>query len=248
MRYWLFLSLGSLVILLSSCNPQNLFKSKQAVTIPDSLLSPYSDGFEHVVKTDDKLTVSIWNHDDISVGSTFNIYNSNEVYGKWVLVDKRGEVNLPVLGRMKVAGKTTREIADTLTGLYAKQIVNPVVVVKVLNRQVTILGEVIHPASHNLEKEKYGLMEMIGRSGGFDTYADKKHVTIVRQVGKESKKIEIDMTQLAEYEAHNYAIEANDIIYVPARRSKMVDKRATTLIPFAGLITALVVAISFFNK
>lgn len=232
---------------LCSCSPQNLFMSSKC-TKPDSLFKHYTEGFEHTIKPDDKLTISIWNHDDLSIGSTFSIYNSNEVYGKWVLVDKRGDVVLPALGKLHVIGKTTGELADTLTSLLGKQIVRPIVAVKVLNRQVTVLGEVIRPASHNLEKEKYGILEMIGNSGGFDTYADKKHVVLIRQVGLEVKKIEIDMTQLSEFQKNNFVVEANDIIYVPSRRAKVFDKRATTLIPFAGLVTALVVLISFVSK
>lgn len=235
-------------LFLFSCSPQNLFQSKGKSPASDSLFANYSDEFEHKIKPDDKLTISIWNHDDLSVGSTFSIYNSNEVYGKWILVDKTGTAMIPPFGKMKVEGMTARELADSLTILHTSQLVHPIILVKILNRQVTVLGEVIHPSSLTLEKEKYGILEMIGRSGGFDTYADKKHITIIRQVGKKSKKIELNFTKLSEYETHNFIVEANDIIYVPTRRAKVFDKRATTIIPFAGLVTALVVLISFLGK
>jgi polysaccharide export outer membrane protein len=248
MRNPILLLLAVVSFILFSCSPQNLFVSKVTKSAPDSLFTHYADGFEHKIKPDDKLTISIWNHDDLSVGSTFGIYNSNEVYGKWVLVDKLGNTMIPVLGKLHVEGMTARELADTLTVFHSTQLVHPIIVVKILNRQVTVLGEVIHPASHVLEKEKYGILEMIGRSGGFDTYADKKHITIVRQVGKETKKTELDFTKLSEYEIHNFVVEANDIIYVPTRKAKVFDKRATSIIPFAGLVTAVVVLISFLGK
>lgn len=248
MKVGSLIGLGLALWVFTACSPQNLFQSKVSRPVPDSLMVRYADAFEHRIRPDDKLTISIWNHDDLSVGSTFGIYNSNEVYGKWLLVDSKGMIAVPALGVLQVAGFTTSALKDTLTKLYSKQIVDPVVVVKVLNRQVTVLGEVIHPATHTLEKEKNGVVEMIGRSGGFDTYADKKHVTIIRQVGTQTVKIEMDLTDLADYELHNFVLESNDIIYIPTRTSKLMDKRATTIIPFAGMITAVVVLISFISK
>ncbi|MBC7391035.1 MAG: polysaccharide biosynthesis/export family protein, partial [Opitutaceae bacterium] len=125
-------------LFLGSCSPQNLFKSKGIATVPDSLFTHYSTSFEHKIRVDDKLTISIWNHDDLSVGSTFGIYNSNEVYGKWVLVDKSGNTIVPAFGKMHVAGLTAGQLADSIAGMFARQIVNPIVTVKILNRQVTV--------------------------------------------------------------------------------------------------------------
>ena len=87
-----------LSLYLTSCSPQNLFVSKSKVATSDSLFTSYSEEFEHKIRPDDKLTISIWNHDDLSVGSTFSIYNSNEVYGKWILVDKTGTAMIPPFG------------------------------------------------------------------------------------------------------------------------------------------------------
>ena len=83
------------------------------------------------IKTDDKISLSIWNHDDMSIGSVFSIYNSNEAYGKWVLVDKAGFVSFPKIGKVKVSGLNCPQAADTLQALFAKYLVDPIIVVKV---------------------------------------------------------------------------------------------------------------------
>ncbi|TAE89828.1 MAG: hypothetical protein EAY81_01730 [Bacteroidetes bacterium] len=145
-----------LILLLSallSCQSNRLFKT--SLPIKDSVNYAADSAFEHLIKPDDKLSISIWNHDDLSVGSIFGIYNSNEVYGKWLLVDKKGEVAVPAAGKIKLAGLSTRQAADTLKILLSHKIVNPVIVVRVLNLQATVLGEVKNPGVFMLEKERF---------------------------------------------------------------------------------------------
>ncbi|MEM7035682.1 MAG: response regulator, partial [Bacteroidota bacterium] len=125
----------------------------------------------HRIQPDDKVSLSIWNNDDMSVGSVFGIYNSNEVYGKWVLVDARGFATLPLIGNVHLAGKSTTEAAELLQEMYGKEIREPVIVVRVLNREVTVTGEVKEPGNFILDKEKYTLAEVLGKAEGFTDYA-----------------------------------------------------------------------------
>ena len=50
---------------------------------------------------------------------------------------------------------------QTLTTLYSRLIVNPVIVLKVPNREVTVLGEVKSPGTLQLEKEYTSLVEVL---------------------------------------------------------------------------------------
>jgi len=235
------------IVLLNSCATQNLFQGKRKVQ-SDSTYIKAELGGEHIIKKDDKITLSIWNHDDLSVGSLYGIYNSNEVYGKWVIVDGEGCVNLPQIGNVKLAGLTTMEAQKLLVGLYSKYIVSPVVVVKVINIEVTVLGEVKNPANYVLDKENNTLAEVIGKAGGFDFYANKKYIQVVRGTGKNTQQIIIDMTKMENYQLINLRLEAGDVVYVPTRQGKMLDKKAPIIIPFVSLVTAMVVLLNVVSK
>lgn len=227
----------AIAMLMSSCSYQNILSSQQENDINELLR--IDTVYEHHISVDDKLSVSVWNHDNMSIGSLFGIYNSNEVYGKWVLVDAEGYAMMPKIGRVRLGGLTCVEAADQLTQQYAEILVDPILVVKVLNRDVTILGEVRTPGKYILEKEKNTITEILGNAQGFEFYADKKNIQLIRN----NKSYRIDFTKLVD---NNYQllIQSGDVINVPTKRGKAIDKKAPTLIPFASALTALAVIAS----
>lgn len=178
---FLIVFIFSFTFLFSSCKIQNLMQSSTIETNNEDLFSAESRNYEYTIQPEDKLAVSIWGHDDLSIGSVFGIYNSNEVYGKWVLVDKGGKVALPQLGQVKVANLTTRQLTDSLTMAYAKFIKKPIIVVKVLNKRVALLGAVKQASSMILDEDQVPLLDLIAKAEGFDYYADKSQVKLVRE-------------------------------------------------------------------
>lgn len=229
--------------LLQSCANPNLFQSKTNDNKAQELASLFTDSV-HTIKTDDKVSVSIWNHDDLSVGSVFGIYNSNEVYGKWVLVDKSGFIELPKIGRVNVGGLSTTEAANQLKTPYSKFIKDPIIVVKVLNREVTVLGEVATPGNYLLEKEKNSLFELLGKAGGINYYGNAAELKLIRG----NKEFDLDLTSMAEFTQNNIILRAGDIIYVPIKSGKNLDKKAPTIISIASVATTLVVILSLFSE
>jgi len=226
----------------SACKTQNLFRTSEHGNA-EALLT---DGQAHisVIQPDHKISVSIWNHDDLSIGSVFSIYNSNEAYGKWVLVNDSGEVVLPRVGKVRLGGLTCPAAADTLEQLYAPILVDPVIVVKILNREVTVLGEVRTPGVYLLEKEKNTLTELIGKAQGFERYADLERVQLIR----EGVSYELDLTELNQPSYHSLVMQAGDLLHVASRKEKRLDEKAPTIIPFASALTAVAVFFSIFAR
>ena len=229
-------------VLFYSCATQNLFQSKTSKYKGIDSTLVISKQHTHLIKPDDKINISIWNHDDLSVGSIFGIYNSNEVYGKWVLINKDGKTKLPKLGLIHLEGLTTGEAAEKLKTLYATYIKNPIIVIKVLNREVIILGEVLNPGTYLLEKEENTLFEIIGKAGGLNFYGDKKKVKFIR----ESKEHILDLTKMEDFELNNIIVQSGDLIYIPTKKGKMIDKKSPTLIPFTSIATTLAIIFSLF--
>jgi len=210
----------------------------------EDLFSAASRNYEYIIQPEDKLSVSIWGHDDLSVGSVFGIYNSNEVYGKWVLVDKEGRVSLPQLGQVKVANLTTRQLTDSLKVQYSKFIQKPIIVVKVLNKRVSLLGAVKQASSVILDEDQIPLLDLLAKAEGFDYYADRSQLKLVRK--KEGLPVEyiIDLTQMETYEQSNILIRPGDVIYVPNKNGKAFDKKSNRMVPFLGVISSIAVLIS----
>lgn len=241
------LTLLLIAFLITSCKSTNLFQNtkKEYASVEELKQQQYTP---YHIRLDDKISVSIWNHDDLSVGSIFGIYNSNEVYGKWVLVAPSGDIQLPKIGTIKAESLSIQELQNQLKVEYAKFILEPIVVVKVLNREVTVLGEVKNAGTFLLEKEKNTLIELLGKAGGLNFYANQKKVQLIRKVGILEKQYLIDLSKLEEYELHQIQLLADDVIYVPTKKGKALDKKAPTIIPFTSVVTSLGIVFSLLVK
>jgi polysaccharide biosynthesis/export protein len=117
-----------LSFLLISCKTQNLLvkqESKQSVDSVDVTFQ-YEPNYQYSIRKDDKVSISVWGQDELSVGSVYGIYNSNEVYGKWLLVDANGNIELPKIGTVYVLDKTIPQLKEMLKIGFQKWIINPI--------------------------------------------------------------------------------------------------------------------------
>ena len=147
-----------------------------------------------MIRKDDKLNLSIWDNDDLSVGSIFGIYNSDQGYGKWVMVDTKGMITVPKIGEIKVEGLTVSAAKDSLVKAYSRWIVKPIIDIKVLNKKLLLSVTCGHQVKITLEKDNNTLVELIGKAGdGF--YANKSKVKVIRMVDNNPKYITVDPDQ-----------------------------------------------------
>jgi len=232
-----------LAVGMSSCSVQNVFVENRYYQI-DSTFFLKPELYEHVIRPGDKITISVWNHDDLSIGSIYTIYNSNEVFGKWVTVGIDSTIPVPKLGRVHLAGLKISEAEKTLTQKFSNHIVDPAVTVKVLNKEITVLGKVRSPGQYILEKDQTTVMDALAMAEGTIYYADKKHVRLVRN----GKTYLINLTKLNTFHLTNLTIRAGDLLIVPSLKASVFDQKINVIIPFASAISALSIAASFLIK
>ena len=248
MRYLIILAAS--LTLLSACGTQNLMGEKNKVMkehvlqLDSSFL--YNPNYEYVIRENDKVSISVWGQDELSVGSTYGIYNSNEVYGKWLMVDKQGNIEVPKIGSFNALGLTEIELKDTLKTLFGEWIVNPIVDVKILNKDITILGEVRNPGVYDVDKNYNSLFELFAMSGGIEDYANLKYVKVFRQDGPHVKVATLNLKEYGNYFAQNIQLLPSDIVVVPSKRYKEFDTRISVIIPFTSAITSAAIFKSAF--
>lgn len=233
---------------LTSCKTTNLFVDKDASNKIEDLPSVFTqdENYQYHIRKDDKITISLWGQDDLSVGSTYGIYNSNEVYGKWLMVDAEGNIEVPKLGTLHVENMTIIQLKRVLKNYFAEWIKNPIVDIKVLNREITVLGEVRDPQVLNVDKERNTLLEIIAKCNGLEFYANPKYIKVLRQVGEDVHIANIDLTKKDDYLMKNINLYPGDVVIVPAKRFKEFDRRISTIIPFTTTITAAAILMGTF--
>lgn len=246
MKYFFFLI--TVGVALSSCKTNNLFvdrKASHAVAALDSVFWNNSD-YQYHIRKDDKITISVWGQDDISVGSTYGIYNSNEVYGKWLMVDANGNIEIPKIGTFHVETMTIIQLKDTLKTIYSDWVKVPVVDVKILNREITVMGEVRDPQVITIDKERNTLLEMIAKCKGFEFYANPAYVKVFRQVGAHVHVAHLDLTKSSDIRYRNIDLYPGDVVVVPSKKYKEFDKRISTIIPFTTALTSAAIFMGAF--
>ncbi len=237
-------------LFLQSCTVNNILSQsgEKVDNTVSALDSVFHDNYEYEyhIRVDDKVNISVWLHDELSVGSVYGIYNSNEIYGKWLLVDRNGNIEVPRIGTLHVEHMTIIELKDLLTSHLKEWLLNPIVDVKIQNKEISILGEVRNPQVITIDTEQVRLLDIIAKANGFEFYADIKHVKVFRQVGSDVYIANIDLSKADSYLQRNIALHPGDVVVVPARNAKRFDRQLANIVPLTSVATAVAILFSAF--
>jgi polysaccharide export outer membrane protein len=140
-------------------------------------------------------------------------------------VDSRGQIELPVIGRITVAGHTLEQIRDsvnarvTATG-YLKDLS---VQVRFLSFRVTILGEVNSPGTYTIPSQKINVLEALGMARDVTMFSRRDNILVVRE--EEGKRLygRINLKSKDLFSSQYYYLKPNDILYVEPHKSKVLS-------------------------
>lgn len=247
----------AVTLLLSSCAAPKIAyfqdrqpgNAEQLVNPKDIQIRP-KDKISILVNSKDPLLMDLFNLPIISrqIGSKTN-YNSTQGVSGYT-VDKNGDIDFPVLGKIQVAGKTREEIADYIKNelIVQNQVKDPVVTVEFMNLTVAVLGEVVKPGRFNIDKDQLTILDAIGMAGDLTIYGKRDNVLVQREEDGKLVTYQVDLSSGADlYTSPVYYLQQNDVIYVEpnsvrARQSTVNGNniRSTSFwISLASLLTSV---------
>ena len=150
-----------------------------------------------------------------SVSSTTLSSTGQDVLG--YTVDKNGEIDFPVLGKIYVAGKTREEIAEYIKSELMREnlVKDPVVTVEYLNLCVSVLGEGNNPGRYNIDRDRTTILDVLSMAGDLTINGNRTNIMVMRQDGKNQRIYGIDLTQGNNiYSSPAYYLQQNDVVYV----------------------------------
>lgn len=251
----------SCIFLLSSCSVTKKVAYFQDINASGtSSLEKEGEFKELTIHTDDILSISI-----VTIDAT-TAMPVNQLAGQSVttaasasnpaglssasgfLVDKNGEIDIPVVGKVKVAGLTTYEARELIKTKASVVYRDPNVQVRHANFKITVLGEVARPSSYVLPNEKVSVLDALGMAGDLTIFGRRENVLLIRDIDGKKEFVRLDLNSSQLFNSPFYYLKQNDVIYVEPNKGKAASLNQARTQTFAVIGTALSVLIVLFSR
>ena len=167
------------------------------------------------------------------------------------LVDPNGFLEMPLIGKVKVAGLNADAAADIIKQELMKFVKNPSISVRFLSQKFTILGEVNRPGIYNLLSDRVTLPEVLGTAGDLTIFGKRDNVMLIRTYENGKREVvKINLNSRKVLDSPYYFMKNNDVIYVEPTAGRITSSdRTLQLIPIVtGITTTLVLLVNFLFK
>lgn len=172
-------------------------------------------------------------------GNNMNQQNRRPERDYLILPDSTAE--LPMVGKVKLAGLTMNEAQILLKDLYAEFYNDPYVIVRYGNKRVVVLGGTNEGIVIPLQNENTTIVEVIALAGGIPRNNHSDNIRLIR--GKEV--FLVDLSTVEGYLSSNQVVESGDIIYIePVPR--VIAQSASEVSLIVSTITALTTLVLLF--
>ncbi|WP_432709232.1 polysaccharide biosynthesis/export family protein [Pedobacter sp.] len=164
------------------------------------------------------------------------------------LVDKNGEVELAVIGKIKLIGLTTYEARELLRSKVREFYNEPSVQVRFANFKVTVLGEVARPAAYTLPNEKVSILDAIGLAGDLTIYGKRENVLLIRDNNGKKQFARFSLNSSELFSSPFFYLKQNDVIYIEPNKARVAANNAARSQTFAILGSAISVLIVLITR
>jgi polysaccharide export outer membrane protein len=149
-----------------------------------------------------------------------------------------------VIGNIFVKGKTLPEVSITIKDSLYHILNQPIVTVKLVNRYISVLGDVRSPGHYSFSQEKLSIYDAIGYAGDITDYGDRNHVILVRNENGQNIRANLDLTKSDILASDYYYLRPNDIVYVKPLRNKFWGMRQ---FPFSLIFSTITTGLLIYN-
>jgi protein involved in polysaccharide export with SLBB domain len=160
----------------------------------------------YILSPNDQVAVEVFGEDDLRTNGRLN---------------PEGNLSVPLLGSVHLAGLTLTQAAAKITELYGRDyLVNPKVNVMLLNyarRRFSILGQVNRPGSYEMPESSPGgidLLEAVAMAGGYTRIAAPERITVRRHDASGDHVFKVNAKRFTKGSGGGFLVEPGDTITV----------------------------------
>lgn len=211
-----------LTAFLFSCTSQKKVVYFQPDVNVDSVMTFKDTGYVALIQPNDILNIFV-----ASISAEASQYfnysdnpNDDNSMASGYLVDSYGNIQMPLVGVVHLAGLSSAAARDTIMKRLEKYIISPSVKLSIRNYRVTVIGEVAHPGVFSVANERLTLLEALALAGDLTIYSNRENIRVVRENSGNKEFAIIDLTSRDVFNSPYYYLHCNDIIYVEPMKNK----------------------------
>lgn len=249
----LILSIAVLIMCGSCGSRKNMVYLQQDSSQINTLYEQYvpkiqiSDILTVVVTAADPKVTAPFN--PVSTMATSNLTQSTDLALRpTYTVSEKGEITLPMLGKVYVAGLTRVQAIEKLRNELGQYIKDPGVNINFNNFRVSVLGEVARPGSFIMPSERVTVLEALGMAGDLTIRGVRNNVMVIREVDGQKTVHRLDLTQQNTLNSPYYYLAQNDVVYVEPNKSQINSSKlganTNIIISIASLLITVISVLS----
>lgn len=236
----------SLILFIIACAIVSCTSPKKVVYFQDSQdfeTIVTENRFEPKFKVDDVISIYVATLNpeasvpfNLTIGMSANGQSETLDY----IVDKNGDIEFPVIGKVSVLGLSPDELKDNLKDRLSSYLKDPIINVRLRNFTVTVLGEVRSPGTYPIIGEQVTILEALGLAGDLTIKGKRENVMVIRDFDGVKVYNRLDLTSKDVMNSPAYYLTQNDVVYVEPNNSAVssssLDNRTTIAISLLSLV------------
>jgi polysaccharide export outer membrane protein len=210
---------------------------KEAITNYSPLIVQKNDMLSIRVSSLNAEASALFNNPNGTAPQTSGGSQPGNQAGNEFLVNQNGEVQLPYIGKIHVAGLTTPAVTELVTEKLKDYLNEPVVNLKINNFRVAVFGGVKMPGIFTVNTERITVVEALILAGDLSVTSKRQNVLIVREIDGERKFARFDLGSKSTFDSPYFYLKTNDLIYVQPGTS---EERRNTFLTGVGALSTVV--------
>ncbi len=238
-------------LLISSCVSLKKTKYIQPDTIDSISEVALSERENITIKSLDELFIRVISLDE----KTYQFFNNEPRTGTGVTpdlvsytVNDSGYINFPVVGDIFVKGLTLTEATEKIQTDLKKYLKEVTVIVKLMNKNITLLGEFNRPGRYSLDQNQVTIFDAIGLAGDLTDFGNPKKIIIIRQKNEKVQYHYLDITDKNIVNSNLYYLKPGDIIYAEPLQAKFWGIKTFPFATIFSSITTFITLLYFIQR
>jgi polysaccharide export outer membrane protein len=157
-------------------------------------------------------------------------------------LDQDGNLELPYLGKLNLAGKNIEEAKFIMETEVKKYFKTFFLQIKLAEFRFSILGAVNRPGQFFFMVNKLNILEALAMAGDVNEIAKRSKLTLIREENGQTKMVSINLTDNSLLKSPYFYIHPNDILYVQPVKSRSLGNLSN----FQGTLSAVLPIFSTF--